>query len=56
MVTIKEPATKPSCPRCQQPNTKWLEFTSAINNSDAYQCLACGLLWTVSRIPPPDQK
>ncbi len=39
------PTVMPPCPKCSAPNTRWLEFTSLTNKTNAFQCVACGYLW-----------
>ena len=48
---LKAPPKLP-CPKCGQPDTRWLEFTSTLNGTDTFQCLACGTVWAV-RTPGP---
>jgi|KBSMisStandDraft_5_1062788.scaffolds.fasta_scaffold61531_4 Zn ribbon nucleic-acid-binding protein len=36
---------QPPCPKCSAPNTRWLEFTSVMNHTNAFQCVACGHAW-----------
>jgi hypothetical protein len=35
----------PSCPGCWEPAVSFLEFTSAGNDADHFQCAACGHVW-----------
>lgn len=41
--------TLPQCPQCGNPQVRWLEWTSTVNGIDAFQCLACGHVWTAPR-------
>jgi Zn-finger nucleic acid-binding protein len=42
----------PPCPKCSALNARWLEFTSLMNKVDAFQCPACGEVWTSSGTLP----
>jgi hypothetical protein len=42
------PLRTPDWPKCSSSNVRCLEFVNEAN-ADSYQCLACGLLWRVSK-------
>jgi len=42
----------PPCPSCGATHARWLSFTSAVNQTNAFQCLECTHLWMVHPSDP----
>jgi ribosomal protein S27E len=46
VTTLPESALlSPSCPGCWESTVSFLEFTSAGNDANHFQCAACGHVW-----------
>ena len=43
-----------ACPKCFAPRTRWLAFTSLASQANAFQCMACGHLFVMSRSLPAE--